>query len=371
VDPFPPIPADAEVHADENVCEPRERAWAIMAIVIAFLLALLIMLLALWMGLAGGGGGIGTVAGERAGGSTEGSGIGTGTGSGIGAGDGTGSGDGGSGTGSGESGDGRMAEGPTESAPPPGEPENVGTPEAVPAPAVATPEIEPPKFGFTPPDAPPPPPQPVVEPPKPVVQPPPGLPDGSPSSGSSGAAGGSGTGAEFMGVRTEGRHIVYVIDRSGSMMGDRFLHTLLELKRSIERLPEGVTFSVVFFSSHNAYSGGGSYVLMPPGRMMRATAKNKRDAVDWAETITPDGGTDPADALKVALQLKPDAIFLMTDGMFDNPPAIESLLAAGNPNAKVSINTIAFHERAAEEILKRIAAKHRGDYRFVKDPRQP
>jgi hypothetical protein len=37
----------------------------------------------------------------------------------------------------------------------------------------------------------------------------------------------------------------------------------------------------------------------------------------------------------------------------------------------VSINTIAFHERAAEEILKRIAAKHRGDYRFVKDPRQP
>ncbi|MFM8785949.1 MAG: VWA domain-containing protein, partial [Phycisphaerales bacterium] len=176
---------------------------------------------------------------------------------------------------------------------------------------------------------------------------------------------------EFMGVRTEGRHIVYVIDRSGSMMGDRFLHTLLELKRSIERLPEGVPVSVVFFSSHNAYSGGGSYVLMPPGRMMRATAKNKRDAVDWAETITPDGGTDPADALQVALQLKPDAIFLMTDGMFDNPPAIESLLAAGNPSAKVSINTIAFHERAAEEILKRIAAKHRGDYRFVKDPRQP
>jgi hypothetical protein len=371
VDQVPPIPAETEVHADENVCEPRERASAIVAIVIAFLLALLIMLLALWMGLAGGGGGIGSSAGGGAGGTAAGTGIGTGSGSGIGAGQGTGSGDAGSGPGAGDSGDGRMAEGPPKAAPPPGEPDGTGTPVGPPAPAIAVPEVEPPKFGFTPPDAPPPPPPVVVQPPTPVVQPPPGLPEGSPGSGASGTAGGGGTGAEFMGVRTDGRHIVYVIDRSGSMMGDRFLHTLLELKRSIERLPEASTFSVVFFSSGNAFTGGGSYMLMPPGRMMRANARNKREAVDWAESVTPDGGTDPTEALKVALQLKPDAIFLMTDGMFDSPPAVESLLAMGNPDAKVSINTIAFHERTAEEILKRIAAKHRGDYRFVPDPRRP
>mgnify|MGYP006998186771 CR=1 FL=1 len=71
---------------DEALCEPRERASAILAIIAAFLLALCVVLAAVF---ATGGGGLG---GGGAGGNVAGSGIGQGTGSGIGAGNGTGSG---------------------------------------------------------------------------------------------------------------------------------------------------------------------------------------------------------------------------------------------------------------------------------------
>jgi hypothetical protein len=45
--------------------------------------------------------------------------------------------------------------------------------------------------------------------------------------------------------------------------------------------------------------------------------------------------------------------------------AVFDVLAQGNPKRTVSVNTIAFHERAMELTLKEIARLHRGDYRFV------
>jgi hypothetical protein len=108
---------------DEALCEPRERASAILAIIAAFLLTLCVVLAAVF---APGGGGLG---GGGAGGNVAGSGIGQGTGSGIGAGNGTGSGTEGNGPGAGEDGRGRLAEGPDEIAPPPGDPN--GTAEGV------------------------------------------------------------------------------------------------------------------------------------------------------------------------------------------------------------------------------------------------
>ncbi len=216
----------------------------------------------------------------------------------------------------------------------------------------AKPEAPPPAFGFTAPverangDAPPPPPPPT-------------------------GGGGGGGDAEFMGVRTAARKVVYVIDRSASMQGERFAHAIAELERSIEHLPTDAAFSVVFFSSSDPIHGTPSYVLMPPGRMMRASAANKRNATRWIRSVQPEGGTDPTDAISAALRLSPDAIFLMTDGQFDDERAVESALAQGNRRGKVSVSTIAFYEPKGEQLLRRIASGNRGEYRFVKDPRTP
>ena len=220
----------------------------------------------------------------------------------------------------------------------------------VPPPAQPTPEIEPPEFGFTAP-----------EPPKPAPQPVPtvvatGTPIGRPTSGAAGAGGGGGS--EFMGIRSAGEHVVYVIDRSGSMSNDdRFIHACLELKRSIERLPASGSFSVIFFSA-------GPYAL-PPGALVKATKRSKEEAGKWIDSIIPMGNTDPTLALQQALAMKPQAIYLMTDGAFDVPPAVIGVIDQYNADRSVSINTVAFYDRSSEFVLQKIAKENNGDYRFV------
>ena len=333
---------------DETLCEPRERASAILAIIAAFLLALCVVLAAVF---APGGGGLG---GGGAGGNVAGSGIGQGTGSGIGAGEGTGSGTEGNGPGAGEDGRGRLADGPDEIAPPPGDPH--GTAEGVAAADTGAGEpVEVPRFSFKLPDEPAPP---KVVTPAPVA---PGVPDGRPTRGASGKAGG--TGSEFMGVKSDARHVIYVIDFSGSMNGDRFAHTRLELKRSIERLPEDGSFLVIFFDD--------GFMVMPPGRLVPATSRNKSLAKAWIDSMDTRGGTDPSRALEFALGLKPETIFMMTDGQFVSDDLVNDVIDKENAGRRTSINTIAFHERAAEEELKKIARENRGDYRYVPPPGAP
>lgn len=357
----PPTVAPAEHAEGEAWCQPRERASSILATLAALLLMICIVIVAFLTG--GAQPGAGGVAGA---GGTEGAGIGTGTGTGIGPGSGTGAADAGSGPGAGDTGDGRTAGEAGPPAPPPGTIDG-----AVDGVAVATtaseatpaPEVTVPDFGFTPPE---PEPTPPVDPtPQPPVAPAVGVPEGTPSGGASGVAGGSGSGgAEFMGVRTTGKNIAYVIDRSGSMAGERFVHMMLELKRSIEALPSDATFCVFLFSSQTIGSGR-SFEAMPGGRLVRASPRGKADAIKWLDSQSPMGGTDPTSALETALRMKPDTIYLMTDGAFNDPMAVFDVLAQGNPKRTVSVNTIAFHERAMELTLKEIARLHRGDYRFV------
>ena len=67
-----------------------------------------------------------------------------------------------------------------------------------------------------------------------------------------------------------------------------------------------------------------------------------------------------------ALELKPHTIWLLTDGEF--PDDICDKLKTANPEQKVSINTIAFHDPSGEAVMKRIAKENAGDYRFVPAP---
>lgn len=325
------------------VCPPRERNTAIAALVLALFVAL-VLCIAAWLASAraGDAAGGGALVGQ-----TPGSGGGPGTGV-----EGDGPGAGLSGTGRGRDG--------TGDAPPRGVPEGGAaetTTDAERIAAAAAPPVEPPKFGFTRPEAPPTP----VETPQPAPAPS-GVADGGGAPGHSGAGKG-GTGTEFMGVRTAANRVVYVIDQSGSMAGLRFAHTTLELRRSIERLPTEGAFLVVFFNT--------SAIPMPPGRLVPATQRNKSDGVDWIRQQTVGGGTDPTQALEVALrEPRPDAIFLMTDGEF-SPGPVFAVINQLNADRKVSINTIGFHSRAAEAVLKQIAAENRGDYTYIPPPSTP
>jgi len=324
-------------------CDTRERNSAMVAIGGCFLLALGVAITAMMLVPSGGDPNDDTAG-------TLGGGYGTGSGNGFGAGTGDGSALSGDGPGAGKKGDRHGASGTgTDSAPRGQRSGTVAMANAKEGESLVTGEsTEVPKFSFKIPDA-----NDAVEPPQTTTAV--GRKDGTDGEGRAGAGGGGGT--EFMGVRSRARHVVYLIDFSNSMNGDRFTHTRLELKRSIERLPENGSFLVVFFDN--------GYLVMPPGSMVPATSRNKELAKTWIDETNTRGGTEPSEALKYALALKPEAIFMMTDGEFDNEDAVNKVIDEDNADRHTSINTIAFHERFAETELKKIARENHGEYRYV------
>ena len=162
----------------------------------------------------------------------------------------------------------------------------------------------------------------------------------------------------FFGVPLkESKRVVYIVDRSGSMT-DSIAGCKYELVRAIWSLNDDQQFQVLFYST-------GSAVEMPGGRLFAATDDNKRAAKTFIQSVLPIGQTDPSDALKRAFELKPDTIYLLTDGEFQNdiPLLIEKLNRAG----KVTINTICFVYSNGEPMLKEIARGNNGAYKYVGD----
>lgn len=216
-----------------------------------------------------------------------------------------------------------------------------------------------PRIGFTPPEDPP------VAAPK--VTPVLAAPGGQGRGGTGGRVGGTGT--SFMGVETNAQRICYILDFSGSMFGagvenPKIAHMLLELKKSVNRLPDDHSFYVIFFDDTELPMGGTS--------MVKATSNNRSKWFTWADVesvgANARGGTDPSGALEFALKnLKPDAIYLLTDGGFDNAASF-AVINLHNANRATQINTIGFHDRSNEAGMQQIASENRGEYRYIPPP---
>jgi len=170
-----------------------------------------------------------------------------------------------------------------------------------------------------------------------------------------GGGGAGGKGASFFGLEAHGRKFVFVVDRSGSMAGAKLERAKAELIRSVRALERGSTFYTLFFNT--------AHKAMPARDLVRATEGNKRKHFAWVSDIHAGGSTDPTSAMKLALSLKPDVIWLLSDGIFHAQAAV--VIKGANPRQKVQIHTIAFYSREGEVVLRRIAEENRGRYRFV------
>jgi hypothetical protein len=159
----------------------------------------------------------------------------------------------------------------------------------------------------------------------------------------------------------EARKIVYVVDRSGSMT-DSIDYVKEELKHSIGKLPDDKEFHVLFYSS-------GPALEMPTHRLVNATERNKQFAFEFIDGIIAQGETDPSDALRRAFAVRPEVIYLLTDGEFDR--AVVGLVRGLNAGGRVQVHTIGFlytwPGTSAEGVLKQIAAEHGGNYKFVSE----
>ncbi len=170
---------------------------------------------------------------------------------------------------------------------------------------------------------------------------------------------GHGEGPEFFGLgRTSrgARKIVYVVDRSGSMT-DTFVYVQQELRRSISALRRSQKFHVIFFNA-------GRPLENPPRRLVSAIRAHKETFLEFLEGVGPKGGTNPGPALHRALDLEPDLIYLLSDGVDFDADLLEKL-KTWNENRKVEIYTIAYLDRSGSELLQLIARQNNGKFKYV------
>jgi hypothetical protein len=183
---------------------------------------------------------------------------------------------------------------------------------------------------------------------------------GAGGGGDIGLGGGGGGTTSFFGIGSKGNRFAYIIDISGSMGDARKLDIARsELIRSIEALPDYAYFYVLLFNAD---------FQQPPMQRgwMRARKPLIRQFVTWINSIDPGGGTAPRTSFMqvFSLDVRPDVIYFLTDGIFQDISAEE--IAAMNRSGKQSvINTIQFGDRSGEDVLRNIARLTDGVYRFV------
>ena len=203
-----------------------------------------------------------------------------------------------------------------------------------------------------------------------------------------GRAGAGGGGTTFMGVPTEAKDIVYLLDFSSSMSlaPERPELVKQELIRSIGSLPDDRRFSVVIFGQTKAngarqiYRADNSdytenYVAMPPaGQLVRATNPNKSEACKWVAGRNVDGeaGSEAGPAMAEVLRMRPQVVYVLTDGAFNDPDFRELLqvIEKQDPGHTVKINTVAFTLTDAAgggdiRDLQTLAGNSGGTYRRV------
>lgn len=190
---------------------------------------------------------------------------------------------------------------------------------------------------------------------------------GAPGTGSgtgtgSGIGDGSGAGgrARFFHLHAQGDLVVYLVDCSDSMLRAhnratrRLVRVKEELHRSIGELTADVRFLVVFFNS-NA-------VPMPDRSPLHATPENKRRVLEWIDDVQGGGATDPTPALALATSLRPDDIFLLTDGSF-HKGVVERTRQLNAHHAR--IHTIALGDKRGEDLLMTISETSGGTHAYV------
>ena len=161
----------------------------------------------------------------------------------------------------------------------------------------------------------------------------------------------------------EGTKFVYVFDRSSSMAGPPLASAKRQLLASLESLQSNHQFHIVFFNHRPTLfdlSGG-------QDRIPFASQRTKELARQFVESITADRGTDRLAALEIALGMRPDVIFFLTDA--DDPMTGSELERVRKKNRGASmIQTIDFGYGPTQQqnnFLVRLARMTGGHYVYI------
>ena len=183
-----------------------------------------------------------------------------------------------------------------------------------------------------------------------------GLTDGS----------GAGPRAGMYGTAGNAHHIVYLIDRSGSMF-DTFDAVKREISDSVGHLQPVQDFHVIMFSD-------GDPLEKQPMALTPPTDKYKLALARFLETVKAERTTNPINAINRAFDVLAKAnkrpgkiIYMLTDGAFPDNKAVIATIQAKNIRRDVLINTFLYGWKPpiAVEVMKQIARENGGQYRYV------
>jgi hypothetical protein len=169
---------------------------------------------------------------------------------------------------------------------------------------------------------------------------------------------------QVFGLRSRGARFVYVFDRSASMEGGLLSAAKREMIASLQELDGRHQFQIIFYNDRPS--------LMPAvhgtvPRMAFADEPGKRLAASFVGGVFADGGTSHLQALELALSLKPDVIFFLTDAEEPQMRA-EELAMVRRMNRGTRINAIEFGagpQKAVINFLQVLAAENSGQHAYV------
>jgi von Willebrand factor type A domain len=167
----------------------------------------------------------------------------------------------------------------------------------------------------------------------------------------------------LFGVKAEGSKIVYVLDRSGSTEGKLLAAAKAAILASIEKIDDIHQFQLVVYNERpKAFNPAG-----PGGQLAFGTDSNRAEVKRFLSTIAADGGTDHVAALSMAIRMRPDVIYLLTDG--DKPVVTaHELDRIDRVGAGIVIHTIQFGEGDhgdANHWMAKLAKQSGGEYKYV------
>jgi len=186
--------------------------------------------------------------------------------------------------------------------------------------------------------------------------------------GMPGGGGGIGPPAGFVGISGNARRVVYICDATGTMLGLKFELLKKQLHTAIDKLKPIQFFNVIFFKGGDSDKEWAN----PFGRELEGAKPSvKQRATEFIETFQVLGkGTNPLPALRLAFAQKPQLVYFLTDGQFDNVVSYEQVLAEVrrlNADKSVKVNTIAFmsEDPKAEQALETMAKENGGTFKKV------
>jgi Ca-activated chloride channel family protein len=174
---------------------------------------------------------------------------------------------------------------------------------------------------------------------------------------------GSGT-ATFFGQQAGGCRFVYLLVAWGCMTKHNAIGVAMaELNASLQRLESTQQFQIVFYNSQ-------PFAMRVRGSndaLFWGTDPNRLLAHQFIDSISPDSGTNHIEALRLAMRLGPDVIFLLTDADEPRLTGVELDEVRKRNGGKAQIHATEFGRGAdlgPDNFLKKLARQNGGTHSY-------